>query len=161
MTAKPQEFVSPRKVSPTKVCEYIRGAYLDGKTRLAAYAEAIDPNIYSANYRYRFEIIAKLEDRDDFEDLKQMVMEEDSKDMLLRSSSAQRKAFDLLMSTLEAAQESVKSNPDDPKVLQAASGVLKTLTPAFQAINQEPDRQPRQVAGRRARVAQIIGGGDS
>ena len=153
-----RELANPKKVSPTKICEYIRSAYLDGRTRISSYAEHIDPNLYLAAYEYRFELIKKLEARPDFDDLKNMVMEEDAKDMLLRSSSAQRKAFDLLMSTLEAAQESVKSNPSDPKVLQAASGVLKTLTPAFQAINKEPEPERRKVGGRRARVAQIIGG---
>lgn len=158
MTKTRQEFVNPLKVSPTKVCDYIRKAYLDGKTRLTSYAESIDPDFHKAAYRYKFELIYKLESRPDFEELKTMVMEEDSKDMLLRSSSAQRKAFDLLMSTLEAAQASVKSQPDDPKVLQAASGVLKTLTPAFQAINKEPEPDRKKIGSRRAKVAQIISG---
>ena len=68
-----QEFVQPRKVSPNKVCSYIRAAYLDGKTRISAYAENIDPNLYKANYRYQFELIEKLESRDDFEELKRHV----------------------------------------------------------------------------------------
>lgn len=155
-----QEFVSPRKVSPSKVCNYIRAAYLDGKTRIMSYAETIDPNVYKAQYRYQYELIEKLENRDDFEDLKSMVMEEDQKDMLLRSSSAQRKAFDLLMSTIEAAQASVKENPTDPKALQAASTVLKTLAPAFTAIhddNRSPDT--KRLESRRARAVKAISGG--
>ena len=153
-----QEFVQPRKVSPNKVCSYIRAAYLDGKTRISAYAENIDPNLYRANYRYQFELIEKLESRDDFEELKTMIMEEDMKDMMLRSSSAQRKAFDLLNSTLEAAQKAVESTPDDPKVLQAASTVLKTLAPALQSIQKDDEPDRKKIGSRRAKVAQIISG---
>lgn len=153
-----QEFVNPKKVSATKVCDYIRGAYLDGKTRLTAYSESIDPSLYKAAYRYRFELIEKLESRDDFEDLKAMVLEEDAKDMMLRSSSAQRKTFDLLMATLEAAHKGIEENPDDPKMLQAASGVLKTLAPTMQAINKDEDPGKKRIAGRRAKVAQLVGG---
>ena len=152
-------YVIPSKVSPNKVCGYIRSAYLDGKTRLSSYAENIDPNVYKAQYRYRFELIDKLERRDDFDDLKTMVMEEDQKDMFIRSASAQRKAFDLLMSTIEAAQQSVSESPADPKTLQAATTVLKTLAPAFQAINQEPDDNRRRVVDRKARAAKVISGG--
>ena len=157
---KRYEFVSPKKVSASKVCDYIRSAYLDGKTRIMSYAETIDPNVYKAQYRYQYELIEKLESRDDFQDLKTMVMEEDQKDMLLRSSSAQRKAFDLLMSTIEAAQQGVKDNPSDPKVLQAASTVLKTLAPAFTAIQDDNrDNSVKRVEARRARAAKVISGG--
>lgn len=160
MSENRHEYVQPRKVSPTKVTNYIRSAYLDGKTRLYSYATEIDPNVYQAPYRYQFELIAKLEARDDFEDLKSMVVEEDQKDMLLRSSSAQRKAFDLLMSTIEAAQQAVTDNPTDPKALQAASGVLKTLAPALSTISssdEAPDK--KRIVARKARVAKALGSG--
>lgn len=153
------ELANPGKVSPNKVCEYIRDAYLNGKTRLKAYADNVDPNIYSKAYGYRYKIIQKLEERPDFEDLKMMVMEEDQKDMLLRSSSAQRKAQELLLNTIEAASDAVKNAPDDPKTLQAAAGVLKTLMPAFQAIESGSHTdKARNEARLRARAARVISG---
>lgn len=152
------ELANPDKVSPNKVCDYIRDAYLNGKTRLKSYAENVDPNIYTKAYGYRYKIIAKLEDRADFQDLKNMVMEEDQKDMLLRSSSAQRKAHELLLNTIESANAAVLENGDDPKTLQAAAGVLKTLMPAFQAINVTVNDSSRNEAHLKARAARVISG---
>ena len=100
----------------------------------------------------------KVCDRADFQDLKNMVMEEDQKDMLLRSSSAQRKAHELLLNTIESANAAVLENGDDPKTLQAAAGVLKTLMPAFQAINVTVNDSSRNEAHLKARAARVISG---
>ena len=152
------EYVNPKKVSPNKVCEYIRAAYLDGKTRITAYSENIDPNLHRANYRYRFELINKLEDRHDFEELKTMVMEEDSRDMLLRSATAQKKAMELLLNMIDKANENIMEHSDDPKLFSASISVAKAIAPVLAVAGGKNDSE-RVAAGKRARAAKVINGG--
>lgn len=152
------EYVNPKKVSPNKVCEYIRAAYLDGKTRITSYAENIDPNVHRANYRYRFTLVDKLEHRPDFEELKTMVMEEDNKDMLLRSATAQKKAMELLLNMIDKANENIMKHSDDPKLFGASISVAKAIAPVLAVAGGKNDSE-RVAAGKRARAAKVINGG--
>ena len=150
------DIVNPKKVSSSKVCEYIRAAYIDGKKFIQAYAEAVDPNIYNVAYGYRYKIKDQLEARPDFEELKSMVMKEDQDEMLRRSATLQHKAQALLLDTMDSASKALQDNGNDPKTLQAAAGVLKTLMPAFQAINAKVDESNSSEARKHARAVRVL-----
>jgi hypothetical protein len=149
---------NPKKVAPSKVAEYIRLCYIEGMTRAQSYIQAVNPDALKLEVRTRYNHINALEARDDFQALKDMVMEEDTQDLLRRSSTAQRKALSLLMDTLDAAQQAVRENPTDPKTLASASSILKGLGSAFQATQATENDSERMLEARRARAAKVIAG---
>lgn len=144
------------KVSQGKIVDYLRAVYVDGKTRAAAYAENIDPSIYSLTpqeIQDKIDWVAK--GRKDFEELKEMVIAEENERMLRRSGLMQQKALELLVSTVEAAQRRVEDPDADPKDITAAAGVIKTLIPAFESIasaknnNTGPSEAERKLRARK------------
>lgn len=145
---------NPDKVAPSKIAEYIRRTNIDGIARITAYQETIDPNIKKAPVPQRYNYINRLEGRADYVAIKEFVLEEDQKDMILRSQTVRAKAFDLLMDTLEAAQRGVKENPDDAKMVSAASGVLKSLAPILTGIQgkEEVEEKPKLQENDRLRI---------
>lgn len=147
------------KVSQAKIVDYLRDVYVNGKTRTVSYAENIDPNLYSYTPE---EIQAKIDwlpkGRDDFTRLKEMVLAEENERMMRRSGLMQQKAMELLVSTVEAAQRRVSDEDATPKDIMAASGVIKSLMPAFETIagaggNKESGAS---AADRRSRARKVI-----
>lgn len=146
------------RVSQAKIADYLRAVYVDGKTRIAAYAENIDSSIYSLEPK---EIQNKLDwvskGRRDFEELKEMVVSEEQERMLRRSGLMQQKAMELLVSTVEAAQNLVTHEDATAKEVTAAAGVIKTLMPAFETIaNSSKVDTGASAAERKARVRKVI-----
>lgn len=131
------KFADPRKVHPSKLTNYIRRVHIDGVARLLAYEETIDPNIREVSTASRYSYINRLESREDYEPLKTFILEESEKDMVMRSMTIKNKVFDTLMATLESAHKGVLENPGDPKVLAAASSVIKSFTPILAAREEE------------------------
>lgn len=87
-------------------------------------------------------------------------MEEDQKDMILRSQTVRNKALELLMSTLESAHKGVIENADDPKMLSAASGVLKSLTPILTAVQGPQEEEPKKLDNSdrlKLRASRVVG----
>lgn len=146
------------KVSQAKIADYLRDVYVNGKTRVSAYAENIDSSIYSLDpksIQNKIDWVAK--GRDDFEELKEMVISEEQERMLRRSSLMQQKAMELLVSTVEAAQRRVQDEEASPKDITAAAGVIKTLMPAFESIaNVKNENTGISAADRRARARSVI-----
>ena len=147
------------KVSQGKVVDYLRAVYVDGKTRTAAYAENIDASIYELTPK---EIQSKLDwvskGREDFEELKEMVVNEENERMLRRSGLMQQKAMELLVSTVDAAQRLVSEEDVDAKAITSAAGVIKTLMPAFEVIagKGSGDEGGASPAERKARARKVI-----
>lgn len=163
--ARPNKYVNPKKVSPTKVCDYIREVFLNGKPRRDSYFKCIDAELAGANYRYQFDVINELEARLDFEDLKTMIMEEDQNDMLRRSSTMQKKSMQLFMDLLDKGIAIANDPSSDDKELAVANNIVKSITPMMKAIygkNDAPVEDASRLIGpsakeRQARVTAVIG----
>lgn len=154
------KFANPDKVAPSKVADYIRRVHIDGIARSTAYEECVDPRAKEIKLAQRYTYINRLESRPDYENLKQFIMEEDQKDMILRSQTVRNKALELLMSTLESAHKGVIENADDPKMLSAASGVLKSLTPILTAVQGPQEEEPKKLDNSdrlKLRASRVVG----
>ena len=146
------------KVSQAKIVDYLRDVYVNGKTRAVAYAENIDSSIYELSPS---EIQSKIDwlskGREDFGELKEMVVAEENERMLRRSGLMQQKAMELLVSTVDAAQRLVTNDDATAKDVSSAAGVIKNLMPAFEVIagakNENTGASPAQ---RKDRVRRVI-----
>lgn len=152
-----QRKVMISKVSQAKIVDYLRDVYINGKTRVTAYAENIDPSIYELRPT---EIQAKLDwlptGRPDFAELKEMVLSEENERMLRRSGLMQQKAMELLVSTVDAAQRMVQEEDADAKTVAAAAGVIKTLMPAFETIASTNKDTGASQTQRKSRAQKVI-----
>lgn len=145
------------KVSQRKISEYIRDVYINGKPRIVAYAENIDPTIYSLeseSARNKLDSVSR--DRDDFKELKDMVLKEDREHMLRRSGLLQRKSMELLISTIDAAQRALDDGGGDPRAISSATGVLKTLMPALEAVNRKDENYDSVSPEKRKNRARLV-----
>lgn len=153
--------INVSKVHPSKISEYIRAVYVDGKPRITAFAEHIDPGVYSHSLDSARRRIERVNARPDFEELKELIVSEENERMLRRSGMLQKKAMELLVSTIEASQRLLDSDEATAKDVQAAAGVVKSLVPAFQAINQDMEtvNNPNKLTDkqRRERASRAIG----
>lgn len=146
-------------IGDSKLYEYIRAIYVEGSTRAAAYVKYIDSDAYSLTpktLQNRMDAIPKLER---YEELKSIVLTEERDYILRRSATLQNKAMELLVSTMEAAQKRIEGEDASSKDIQAAATVIKSLMPAYQAINQPAEDPNAATPGqRRSRVKAIING---
>lgn len=122
----------PAKISQAKLYEYIKKIEVDGMPRIRAYAEAIDPQIYQLEPSKVGKKLDALRDgRDDYDDIKAMVLAEQEDWILRRSSVIQDKAVNLLANLIDKANELATKPDADVKELSAAITTLRTIMPAF------------------------------
>lgn len=124
------------KLSQEKLYNYIKAIEVDGLPRVRAYAENIDPTIYDMN---PVDAVRKLdyikESRVDYNEVREQVLAERADWNLRRSAALQNKALDLLSNLMDRANEIAKDPSTDAKQLGTAINTLKTIMPAFQAVN--------------------------
>lgn len=157
-TTGTRRMIVASKVSDRKMADYIRAVVVDGKRRIVAYAENIDPSIYEMDPD---QMRAKLDScklHKNYNSLKEMVEAEEREHMLRRSGTLQNKAMELLVSTIEAAQVRLHSEDVDSKDIAMAAGVVKSLLPAFQAINSDrvSQMEGKSSEARRLRASKVV-----
>lgn len=127
--------IMPSKVAASKVYDYIKMIETQGVPRIRAYAKCIDPGIYELTPA---QITKKLDyfqnNYKGFNDIKEMVLQEDKDWMLRRNSALQNKALDLLSNLMDKANEIAQDPEADAKDLQIAVSTLKSILPAFTAV---------------------------
>ena len=127
--------VIPSKVSASKVYEYIKMVETQGIPRIKAYAQCIDPEIYNFTPS---QITSRLDyfqnNYKGFNDIKEMVLQEEKDWMLRRNSALQNKALDLLSNLMDKANEIATDPNADAKDLNVAVSTLKSILPAFTAV---------------------------
>ena len=128
--------VRQSKLSPSKVYDYIKKIEVDGLPRVRAYAEAIDPEIYNLQPESMRKKLDRLkEDYPNFNEIREMVLAENKDWALRRSGAIQNKAMDLLSNLLDKANEIATDPNADAKDLNVAVSTLKSILPAFTAVN--------------------------
>jgi hypothetical protein len=125
-------------IAPSRVAEYIRAIYIDGEKKYDAFERYIDPLARKVDYKNVTQYYRALEKRPDWAELKDMILKEDEEYMLRRSGTLQRKAMNVLMNTIAAAEKAVADpancSRDDLKI---ANEVLKNIMPAMTAITSD------------------------
>lgn len=148
--------IIPSKVAASKVYDYIKKVETQGVPRIKAYAECIDPEIYNMNpcqITHRLDYFQKS--YKGYNDIKEMVLQEEKDWMLRRNSSLQNKALDLLSNLLDKAND-LASKPDtDAKELNTAINTLKAVMPAFQAAGARTAQDVSQT-DKKARASKFI-----
>lgn len=143
------------KLSQEKLYNYIKAIEIDGLPRVRAYAENIDPAIYDMT---PVDAVRKLdylkESRVDYNEVREQVLAERADWNLRRSAALQNKALDLLSNLMDRANEIAKDPKTDAKQLGAAINTLKTIMPAFQAVN--APRTEESGTNKKARAAGYI-----
>lgn len=143
-------------LSQSKVYEYIKKIEVEGYPRIRAYAEVIDDRIYDYTPS---QIGSKLDylrtHYPNYDALKEMVLAENKDWALRRSGALQNKALDLLGNLLDKANE-IATKPDaDMKELNVAVSTLKSVMPAFTAVNQKATMST-DTKDRKARASHFI-----
>lgn len=144
------------KVHPSKIYDYIKKIEVDGLPRIRAYAEAIDEKIYDLPPAAAHRKLDRVrEDYPEYEEIKEMVLAEESNWAIRKSHTAQDKALSLLVNSINKANEMLE-NPDcSSKDLMAATSVLKTIMPAITAVNDKANT-PQASTDRKARASKYI-----
>lgn len=127
--------VIPSKVAASKVYDYIKMVETQGVPRIKAYAKCIDPEIYNFTPG---QITSRLDyfqnNYKGYNDIKEMVLQEEKDWMLRRNSSLQNKALDLLSNLIDKANEIATDPNANTKDLSVAVSTLKSIMPAFAAV---------------------------
>lgn len=148
--------VMPSKVAASKVYEYIKMVETQGVPRIKAYAKCIDPEIYSMTPG---QITSRLDyfqtHYKGYNDIKEMVLQEEQDWMLRRNSSLQNKALDLLSNLMDKANEIATDPEADAKDLNVAVSTLKSIMPAFSAIG-DRTRQNTEQTDKKSRAGKYI-----
>lgn len=148
-----------RNIGDSKLFEYIRAIHVEGSTRAAAYAKYINSNIYSMTPDQIRRRLDTLKNHPRYDEIRDIVLAEEQDYILRRSATLQNKAMELLVSTMEAAQRRITSDDSDSKDIQAAATVIKSLMPAYQAINQpREDPNAASPSQRKNRARMVING---
>lgn len=144
------------RVAQSKIYEYIKKLEIDGLPRVRAYAETIDPAIYDLNPT---QMARKLDGvrryYPNYEEIREMVLAENKDWALRRSEAIQNKALDLLGNLLDKANEIAKDPNADAKELNVAVTTLKSILPAFSAVNNKANMST-DTTNRTARAAGYI-----
>lgn len=146
----------PSKISEEKLYNYIKKMEVDGLPRVRAYAEAIDSHIYDLPPSRINDVLDGLKRRaKGYDEIKEMVLAEQQNWALRRSSAVQDKAMNLLTNLLDKANE-IATKPDaDTKELAQAVSMLRTIMPAFNAVNNTATKDISQT-DRKKRAAGYI-----
>ena len=148
--------VRQSKLSQSKVYEYIKKIEVDGLPRVRAYAEAIDPAIYDLQPESMRKKLDRLkEDYPNFDEIKEMVLAENKDWAIRRSGAIQNKAMDLLSNLLDKANQIATDPNADAKDLNVAVSTLKSILPAFTAVNEKANMSTR-VVDKTKRAAEYI-----
>ena len=127
--------VIPSKVAASKVYDYIKMVETQGVPRVRAYAKCIDPEIYNMTPG---QITRRLDyfqsSYKGYNDIKEMVLQEEKDWMLRRNSTLQNKALDLLSNLIDKANDIATDPEADAKDLNVAVSTLKSILPAFTAV---------------------------
>lgn len=138
--------VIPSKVAASKVYDYIKMVETQGVPRIRAYAKCIDPEIYNFTPS---QITSRLDyfqnSYKGYNDIKEMVLQEDKDWMLRRNSALQNKALDLLSNLMDKANEIATDPNADAKDLNVAVSTLKSILPAFTAVGTKTSADTAQV----------------
>lgn len=148
--------VMPSKVAASRVYDYIKMVETQGIPRIRAYAKCIDPEIYNMTPS---QITSRLDyfqnSYKGFNDIKEMVLQEEKDWMLRRNSALQNKALDLLSNLMDKANE-IATDPDaDAKDLNVAVSTLKSILPAFSAVGNKTSMDTDQT-DKRSRAGKYI-----
>ena len=137
--------VRPSKVAASKVYDYIKKIETQGIPRIRAYAECIDPEIYNMNPS---QITSRLNNFQNsypgYNDIKEMVLQEEKDWMLRRNSTLQNKALDLLSNLMDKANQIATDPEADAKDLNVAVSTVKSIMPAFAAIGDKTSGETSQ-----------------
>lgn len=148
--------VRQSKLSQSKVYEYIKKIEVDGLPRVRAYAEAIDPAIYDLQPESMRKKLDRLkEDYPNFDEIKEMVLAENKDWAMRRSGAIQNKAMDLLSNLLDKANQIATDPNADAKDLNVAVSTLKSILPAFTAVNEKANMST-SVVDKTKRAAEYI-----
>lgn len=148
--------VRQSKLSQSKVYEYIKKIEVDGLPRVRAYAEAIDPAIYDLQPESMRKKLDRLkEDYPNFDEIKEMVLAENKDWAMRRSGAIQNKAMDLLSNLLDKANQIATDPNADAKDLNVAVSTLRSILPAFTAVNEKANMSTR-VVNKTKRAAEYI-----
>lgn len=148
--------VRQSKLSQSKVYEYIKKIEVDGLPRVRAYAEAIDPAIYDLQPESMRKKLDRLkEDYPNFDEIKEMVLAENKDWAMRRSGVIQNKAMDLLSNLLDKANQIATDPNADAKDLNVAVSTLRSILPAFTAVNEKANMSTR-VVDKTKRAAEYI-----
>lgn len=147
----------PSKISQTKVYDYIKKLEVDGLPRVRAYAEAIDPGIYDLTPTQMADKLDYFKANcPNFEEIREMVLAEQKDWALRRSGAVQDKAMTLLCNLLDKANQ-IATDPDaDAKELNLAVTTLKSIMPAFTAVNGRANADVGPQVDKKARAGKFI-----
>lgn len=138
--------VMPSKIAASKVYDYIKMVETQGIPRVRAYAKCIDAGIYDLTPG---QITSKLDyfqnNYKGYNDIREMVLQEEKDWMLRRNSSIQNKALDLLSNLIDKANEIATDPEADAKDLNIAVSTLKSIMPAFAAVGAKTNSETAQV----------------
>lgn len=125
------------RLSQRVVADYLREVHVNGRTRITAYAKHIDPGIYSLEPAKARRQLDALYNREDYEELQEMIISEERETMLRKSSLLQNKAMQLLVSTIDAAQQILDSPEVTASDVKTAASVVSSLMPALKGTTDQ------------------------